>query len=156
MPEKNLNQKQKEFSKEKIVGIWSLASLEVTDENGQKTYPLGEDATGFIMYHPEGYMSAQIMQSGRPQYTSGEVLSGTQEEMAAASNGYLAYAGPYQVDEINKMVTHHMTVSLCPNWLGNTQPRYLDIKGDTLEITSQPVFFNGKEHNTKLIWKRVS
>ncbi|MDK8210469.1 lipocalin-like domain-containing protein [Bacillus subtilis] len=49
-----------------------------------------------------------------------------------------------------------MTVSLCPNWLGNTQPRYLDIKGDTLEITSQPVFFNGKEHNTKLIWKRVS
>ena len=33
---------------------------------------MGEDETGFIMYHPEGYMLAQMMSPGRPKkYVSG-------------------------------------------------------------------------------------
>ena len=54
-------------------------------------YPMGEDVTGFIMYHPEGYMSAQMMSPGRPKYAAGGLHTGTQEEMAAAAEGYLAY-----------------------------------------------------------------
>ena len=48
-------------------------------------------ATGFIMYHPEGYMSAQMMSPGRPKYAGGGLHTGTQDEMAAAAEGYLAY-----------------------------------------------------------------
>ena len=54
---------------------------------------MGEDATGFIMYHPEGFMSAQMMSAGRPKYASEVLHSGTQEEMVATAEAYLAYAG---------------------------------------------------------------
>ncbi|MCM3588920.1 lipocalin-like domain-containing protein [Mesobacillus maritimus] len=141
--------------KEKVLGIWSLVSYEVTDDHGNKTYPMGEDATGFIMYHPEGYMSAQMMSPNRPKYASGALHIGTQEEMAAAAGGYLAYAGPYEVDEENNVVTHHMSVSMNPTWLGDSQPRYVSLDGDLLEITSPPVIVDGKKQNTKLVWRRV-
>ena len=59
-----------------------MVSYEVSDIEGNRTYPMGEDATGFIMYHPEGYMSAQMMSAGRPKYASGALHTGTQEEMA--------------------------------------------------------------------------
>lgn len=141
--------------KDMVVGIWSLVSYEVSDNEGNRTYPMGEDATGFIMYHPEGYMSAQMMSPGRPKYASGALHTGTQEEMAAAAEGYLAYAGPYEVDEAKYIVTHHMSVSMNPTWLGDSQPRYVKLDGDILEIASPPVIVEGKKQNTKLIWKRV-
>ena len=47
--------------KEKAVGVWTLVSYQSQDEEGNIIYPFGKDATGFIMYHPEGYMSAQLM-----------------------------------------------------------------------------------------------
>ena len=68
----------------------------------------------------------------------------------------LLTAGPYEVDEQNQIVTHHMSVSMNPTWLGDTQPRYVKLDGDILEITSPPVIVDGKEQNTKLIWKRVT
>ena len=81
--------------------------------------------------------------------------TGTQEEMAAAAQGYLAYAGPYEVDEVNKVVTHHMTVSMNPTWLGDSEPRYVNLDGDILEIASPPIIEDGKEQNTKLIWNEL-
>ena len=35
---------------EQLIGTWSLVSYQDEDENGQIFYPLGKDATGFIMY----------------------------------------------------------------------------------------------------------
>ena len=56
--------------KEQIVGVWSLVSFVDQNQNGNTLYPLGEDAVGFIMYHPMGYMSAQLMKHGRAPYQS--------------------------------------------------------------------------------------
>jgi hypothetical protein len=143
------------FNRTMVIGVWSLVSYEVTDDRGNTSYPMGKDAEGFIMYHPEGYMSAQIMTPGRPKYASGDLHTGTQEEMAAAAHGYLAYAGPYQVDEENKTVKHHMSISLNTNWLGDTQPRYVELEGDILSINSEPIIVDGKEVSTKLVWKKA-
>jgi len=134
--------------KEQIVGVWSLVSFQDRDQNGKTFYPLGEDATGFIMFHPEGYMSAQLMQQGRAPYQSGDTLKGTTEEMAEAAHGYLAYAGKYDVDEEERTLTHHMEVSMNPTWLGQQQPRIAVIEGDILTI------HNGLNPNQKLVWKR--
>ena len=155
-PISNTEQEQNKFTKEMVVGIWSLVSYETEDSEGNKTYPMGENCEGFIMYHPEGYMSAQMMTPGRPKYAGGGLHTGTQEEMATAAQGYLAYCGPYEVDEQNQIVTHHMSVSMNPTWLGDTQPRYVKLDGDILDITSPPVIVDGKEQNTRLIWKRVT
>lgn len=86
------------------------------------------------MYNPDGYMSAQLMQQGRPAYASGDLHTGTKDEMAEAAHGYLAYAGKYELDEENQTVYHTMNVSMNPTWLGDTQPRVFKLEGNTLSI----------------------
>lgn len=135
--------------KNKIIGVWSLVSYQIGDDNGKINYPLGEDATGYIIYHPEGYMSAQIMQQGIPPYASGDIHRGTTEEMAMAAAGYLAYSGKFEVDEETSTVIHKMEVCMNPNWLGQKQPRVVSIEGDILNI------YNGLNPNQRVVWKRV-
>ncbi len=134
---------------EELIGAWKLVEYSIEDKNktGEKFYPLGKDATGFIMYTPDGYMSAQIMASGRPAYGSGRLHTGTTEEMAQAAKGYMAYAGPYEINEQSRVLTHHMDVSMNPTWLGQAQERYVKLEGDTLTITAPA-------NNAVLVWKR--
>ncbi|MGW6299782.1 lipocalin-like domain-containing protein [Peribacillus butanolivorans] len=136
--------------RDQVVGTWSLVSYETQDADGHVIYPLGKDAKGFIMYNPDGFMSAQLMASGRPAYQSGDLHTGTLEEMATAAHGYLAYSGQFEVDEENHQLIHHMDVSLNPTWLNQAQPRIAKIEGD------QVVIFNGLHPEDKLIWKRVT
>ncbi|MBR3120044.1 MAG: lipocalin-like domain-containing protein [Oceanobacillus sp.] len=134
---------------EQIIGVWSLISYQSKDKEGNIIYPLGKDATGFLMYHPEGYMSAQLMRQKRPAYVSGDSHKGTKDEMAKAALGYMSYAGKYEVIEETNTLTHHMEVSMNPTWLGQQQPRIASIEGDILRIR------NGLNPNQKLIWKRI-
>src|SRR5712671_1987362 len=90
-----------------VVGTWELVSYtEVDNDGGPSTHPLGPDALGLIMYTTDGYMSAQIMRPDRPAYDRPETGGGTPEQAEAAAAGYLAYSGPFSVDE-NTGVLHH-------------------------------------------------
>lgn len=142
--------------REQLIGAWKLVRYQVSDDRGNITFPLGEDATGIAIYQADGFMSVQIMSQGRPAYASGDLHVGPPNAMAAAAKGYLAYSGAFHIQEGESRVDHHMKVSLNPNWLGETQPRYVEIEEDLLTINSQPVFIQGREQNTQIVWKRVS
>lgn len=135
--------------KEQLIGTWKLVRYQDEDKDGNIFFPLGKDATGFITYNPDGYMSAQLMQQGRQAYESGDLHTGTQDEMAEAAHGYVAYSGRFELDEENSTVYHTMEVSMNPTWLGDTQPRLFELEGDTLSIV------NGNVPNQKLVWQRV-
>nr|WP_230086950.1 lipocalin-like domain-containing protein [Aerococcus sp. Group 2] len=66
--------------RDQLIGTWRLLSYE-TEKDGEKVYPFGKDAKGFIMYNPDGYMSAQLSKVGRTPYESGDIHTGTTEEM---------------------------------------------------------------------------
>lgn len=132
-----------------LIGTWKLVEYQNQDDDGNIYYPFGEDAIGFLMYNPDGYMSAQLMQKGRPAYTSGGLHTGTTEEMAEAAHGYHAYAGKYEIDEENATVYHTKEVSMNPTPTGQTEPRIFEIDGDILRI------INGNNRNIKLVWQRV-
>ncbi|MEK8044590.1 lipocalin-like domain-containing protein, partial [Burkholderia contaminans] len=71
--------------REQLVGAWRLVSYEIRPRDGSAvTYPLGRDARGWILYTPDGYMSAQLMAAGRPPYADGDLQGGTADERAAA------------------------------------------------------------------------
>ena len=135
--------------KDQLIGTWKLVRYQDEDKDGNIFSPLGKDATGFIMYNPDGYMSAQLMQQGRQAYESGDLHTGTKDEMAEAAHGYVAYSGRFELDEENSTVYHTMEVSMNPTWLGDTQPRLFELDGDTLSIV------NGNAPNQKLVWQRV-
>jgi hypothetical protein len=72
------------------------------------------------------------------------------------ATSYIAYSGPFHVDEETKTLTHSMFVSLFPNWTGQTQPRVVEIDGDTLHLASaSPIRSSGKTVMSSLTWTRA-
>lgn len=112
----------------KLIGAWELISYrcESVDGKGEIHYPMTENASGIIMYTPDGYMSAQLMAPGVPKFADGDLMGGTTEELIAVAKNYLAYSGPFSVTEDKNgkpLLKHTMEVASFPNWLGNTQVR---------------------------------
>jgi hypothetical protein len=116
---------------------------------------LGPDALGLIMYTTAGYMSAQLMRRDRPAFDRPESDGGTPEQSAAAAAGYLAYSGPFEVDESTGVVHHEVLVSLLPNWLKGTQLRQSKLDGDHLTLSAITVRPDGTETTSTLVWKRA-
>lgn len=149
-----MNDRDDAFVRNEIIGAWQLVSLQTRASDGTVEYPLGVDASGLILYTPDGFMSAQIQAAGRPSYADDDVHGGTLLEAATAARGYLAYSGPYRVT-LDGNLTHHMDVSLFPNWQDNTQVRACRLQDGRLELsTLTPMMMKGKEQTAILVWER--
>jgi hypothetical protein len=89
-------------------------------------------------------------------FASGDWFKGTPEEYGQEATTYIAYCGPFHVDEQKKTLTHSMFVSRFPNWLGQTQPRNVKIEDNTFHLsTVSPIHSGGKIVNSYLQWKRA-
>lgn len=142
-----------ESLRSKLVGQWTLLSFEIVN-GAEVDYPMGRDVSGVITYGHTGQMTAQLMQRNRPPFASDEVAGATLAELSAAMSGYTAYFGTYSVDEVAGIVTHHVTGSLFPNWVGTEQPRKVVFDGDQLTLSSQPILFKGQMRVFRAVWKR--
>ena len=118
-------------------------------------YPFGRDAIGQITYDAAGHMAVQIMKAGRPDFASVDSAVGTADEVSAAFHGYVAYYGSYRVDEGARVVTHRLTGSLFPNWIGSEQRREIVLEGDCLTLSTPPMPFQGKDRVFRASWKRL-
>jgi hypothetical protein len=143
--------------REQLIGAWKLVSYIAKPVDGSEPYyPMSENPMGIIMYTPDGFMSAQLMHPQRNNFASGDWLNGTDEEYKQEATTYIAYTGPFHVDEEKQTLTHSMFISLFPNWTGQTQPRVVKIEGDLLHLnTASPIVFGGKMVNAFLTWKKV-
>jgi hypothetical protein len=141
--------------RDRLVGAWELQEYSVTSEDGTVFYPMGRDASGLIIYTPDGYMSAQIMKPGRPPYAAGDMQGGTSEELSTAARGYVAYSGPYCVDEEHETLHHNMALSLFPNWIGDVQARHAHLDGELLTLSPAPARYGGQRITPRLVWKRA-
>jgi lipocalin-like protein len=66
------------------------------------------------------------------------------------------YAGPFRVDVGNGTVTHHVDVSLFPNWQRHDQVRHVTIEGGRLSIiASDQTLADGRTFRSEPIWLRV-
>jgi hypothetical protein len=136
-----------------LVGTWRLISWENRGLDGEVVYPLGEDAVGYIMYTPDGYMFVAIMRSDRAKFAAEDLLSGGMEEKAYAAGTYVSYCGRYEFR--GDTVIHHVELSLFPNWVGVEQERLIEVRGDRLTISTRPMLFGGAQRSAHLIWERV-
>ncbi len=128
--------------RDRLVGGWRLTGYEVTT-GGKTDHPLGEDPLGTILYTPDGYMSAQL--AGPGPY----------EDDDQPDAYYIAYSGPYDVDETNEVVAHHVQVSVIPSWLGTTQLRHARFDGpDQLALSTSERRGNEVTSTTTISWTR--
>jgi hypothetical protein len=143
--------------REQLIGAWKLVSYEERPIDGSPSfYPMTEEPMGIIMYTPDGYMSAQLSKPNRKPFASGDWFKGSAEEYEQEATSYIAYTGEFHVNEEAKTLKHSMFVSLFPNWIGQTQPRVVQIDGNDLYLsTASPIQSGGKEVNSHLRWKRA-
>lgn len=144
-----------------LLGTWQLVRWDITYADGREpTLPFGDKATGMIAYTTDGFMSACIASGGRAKLSSASVRSAPVDERLAAFESYFQYAGPYEINGRvgHQQVTHHVTHSLNPNFVGTQQIRNMAFAPDgslTLSASdSVPGTAVARHH--RLVWKRVS
>jgi len=136
--------------KEQLIGTtWSLKLYESFDQNDQVFYPLGEDATGYIVFDHTGLFSVQIMAK---EALSKEAVSHyrTDVEKAMGMHGYHAYSGHFSLDEEKAVMTTSVELSLIPAYRGSKQKRSVNIEGDRLYLS------NIEHPERKLVWQKKS
>jgi len=147
----------KQSLRERLIGAWSLVSYEERPVDGSPPFfPLGEEPKGIIMYTPDGFMSAQLAKPDRAPFASGDWFEASDAEFKEEATSYIAYTGPFHVDEEKQQLSHSMFISLFPNWTGQTQPRVVRQEGDRLFLSSaSPISTSGKIVNSQLEWRRA-
>jgi hypothetical protein len=79
-------------------------------------------------------MCVVIQAADRPRFRTDDRASASLEEKAAAFDGFVAYAGRYEVAE--DLLRHRVEVSSFPNWVGGELVRRHEIAGDHLTLTT--------------------
>ena len=128
-----------------IQGTWRLASyVEFAEDGSVAGAPLGGPAEGLLIYVADGFMSAQLMRSGRRPFSSGDWFSPTPAELDEAS-WFVGYSGRYSVDEAAQSVIHEAAVSFFPNFVGQAQVRRAQRTEGGLVLTAgKPLRSGGK------------
>lgn len=119
-----------------LVGTWRVERITDTDaKTGKVVHPYGEHPKGYIVYDPTGHLSVQIMRMpATPPFASGNDAKGSDAEVRAAYDGFVAYFGTYEVDAKKGVVVHRVEGSLMPSYTGTDQPRPFRVEGDVLTI----------------------
>jgi Lipocalin-like domain len=142
-----------EMNRETVVGTWQLVSFYGRNADGDLRPALGGNAQGCLIYTAEGYMSAVLSAADRPRFASRDYTGATSAEALGAVNSYISYCGRYAIS--GNTITHHVEMSLYPNWIGQDQIRYLKLEGDKLILSTSSFLSSGREWTFELVWKRL-
>lgn len=134
-----------------LIGVWRLITVEDHEADGTVVHPYGERALGYLIYHPEGYMSATVMSAERPRLSNASrpfALSPDDAATVLRTMGS-AYCGTYELRD-DSTVIHHVEAALIPNMIGQDEVRPFELKGDRLYVyTLRP------PAKTCAIWERA-
>ena len=92
-------------------------------------HPYGKNASGRLIYDPDGHMSAQIM---------------------AENGAFAAFFGTYDVDERAGLITHNIVESSQPRQAGTRQRRRFRFSSDILTLEG-----DAPEGRTITTWQRL-
>jgi hypothetical protein len=134
---------------ERLIGAWQLREWSEIRPDGSKSYPLGEDAIGQLLYTPDGHMAAQLVRINRERFASDDWRRASRAEAARAFMEYFGYFGVYEVDLRQQTVIHHVKGGWFPNVEGGDQFRHFRLEGELLVLDADTSW--GK---VRIIWAR--
>jgi|SRR5579862_578774 hypothetical protein len=140
--------------RKQIVGTWKLVSTEETLKDGT-TRPFstfGLHGKGFLMYQPNGYMCADLVNPERPKWA--DPAHTTPEEKTAAADGSFAYCGRYEIDVKHGQIVHLPEVATNPGYVGSRQIRPYVVEGRRL-ILSDVEKDDPSVTRWTIVWEKV-
>ena len=140
----------------RLVGAWVLEAYEAEDADGIVRQPFGPAPVGLLVYGADGRMAVQVMDPRRPRWERRVAEAERRAQMTAGADGYIAYAGRYEVEADGgaPTIVHHVEISLVPNWVGRAQRREAVLDGDRLRLTAEPPEVAGRTTIPRLMWRR--
>jgi hypothetical protein len=138
-----------------LLGTWKLGSVEDTMKDGkvQSSAQFGPHPHGFLMYQPDGYMCASIVDGDRPVWK--DPAKATDAEKIAYYDSFIAYCGTFKLDSATSTVTHFPEIAWTPSYVGSTQPRPFRLEGNRLIITATRGLTNPEIQKRVLVWERA-
>ena len=136
-----------------IEGLWNLLSMEQRYDDGRVIYPFGRNVEGRIFYGADKSMFCAIQKRGRTPFTTGKQWTADDSEKARAYDDYLTYCGRYELE--GDTVTHHVEISLYPDWIGNRQARKIRLAGSELHIMARLEDDTPEARTSLLVWERA-
>jgi hypothetical protein len=138
-----------------LLGTWKLVSIEDTTKDGkvQPSSQYGPHPHGFIMYQPDGYMCATIVNGDRPVWK--DPAKATDAEKIAYYDSFIAYCGTFKLDSATSTVTHFPEVAWTPSYVGSAQPRPFRLEGNRFIITATRGLVNPEIQKRVLVWERA-
>jgi hypothetical protein len=106
---------------------------------GERHYPFGEDAIGYIIYSESRVMAVQISRRGRSTVRPNPVVG---------KKDYLAYFGRYELDIQNAVVRHLLEGELFPGHAEDLERKYHFIDE---KLSLKPLDGTNRE----ILWQRV-
>lgn len=117
---------------DELIGTWR--SVSITMSNASETiHPFGEDVKGYLVYSPDGYMSAHVTSSEAMIPYAAGFNSPTADEALFYARHTNGYTGRYYVHEEGSRkatVYHEIQISNPPNFVGGIQKRNQEIWED--------------------------
>lgn len=138
----------------RLVGTWRLVSWEAIGADGSIERPMGRRPEGLLVYGLDGTMLVLLGRSDRARMSGEDMAGSSLEERAEAMRTFIAYGGRYEVQ--GSRVTHHVEMSLFPNWAGTRQVREatVDETANRLTLVSPPIAVGGAARSQQLTWER--
>jgi len=109
-----------------LIGVWKLVAFDLEFRDGRPAQALyGKNPTGFLIFTPQGRMSAIIEGKDRKSAT-------TDAETADLLRTMIAYSGTYRVQ--GDQWTTKVDAAWQPAWRGTDQVRQYKLNGDRLQV----------------------
>jgi Lipocalin-like domain len=115
-------QGKSKVDKAKLVGAWTLVSIDNTMPDG-KTIRSFDQNDGVVIFEANGRFVQFLARSDLPKFASNNRNTGSPDENKAIIQGSLAYSGTYTVNAKDGTVTLRIERSTFPNWNGTDQKR---------------------------------
>lgn len=135
-----------------LIGVWTMTNWIQRYRDGRIVLPMGPGPHGRLVYTEDGVMLGIIAAADRSNFVTGGQWTANDAEKAQAYSGFLAYSGRYTVD--GDYVTHHVEISLFPNWVGGDQRRRIEIDNDQLALTGVIEPGTADEREARLEWRK--
>jgi hypothetical protein len=135
---------------DRLVGAWRLVTWFEIKPNGERAYPLGEDAIGQIIYSADGHMAAQLMSARPERFRSDDWREASETESARAWKQYFGYFGRFTINLDEHAVIHHIDGSWFPNLLNTKQKRHFKFEDSRLILNADTEW-----GRVQIVWERL-
>ncbi len=136
-------------------GAWTLVRWEI-DYGGRRpnTFPFGNDATGLIVYSPDGWMSATMSCRQRTAFSAGSARQASAETKASVVEEYLSYGGRWRIE--GAVVVHDVVLAVNPSLLQTRQIRTATLVDGQLQLCAdESDAARGFTRVHTLLWQRA-